>query len=305
MTRSVTNFAASVRARLSTEAKRRNTDFQLILQRYAAERFLYRMSVSQHRARFVLKGAMLFVLWDEATARPTRDLDLAGYWANDAESLAEAIREICSIVHDEDGLAYSLATMTVEPIRVADQYHGFRIQLDVLLAGAKIPFQIDVGFGDAVVPEPVDVDYPTLLNGVAPNVRAYPREVVIAEKLHAMVIHGEANSRYKDFYDLFVLSTRYAFSGETLASAIQATFLRRHAPNLEPWPMALTTAFYANARRSEQWMRYLQRTKLGADVPADFAIIGERIQTFLDPPLRAATRRHAFAATWPPGGPWQ
>lgn len=305
MTRSVTNFAASVRARLSTEAKRRNTDFQLILQRYAAERFLYRIGVSHHRHRFVLKGAMLFVLWDEATARPTRDLDLAGYWANDAESLAAVMREICSVAHDQDGLVYSLASMTVEPIRVADQYHGFRIQLDVVLAGAKIPFQIDIGFGDAIVPEPIDVDYPTLLGGVAPNVRAYPREAVIAEKLHAMVTHGEANSRYKDFYDVFVLSSRYAFSGATLGSAIHATFLRRQALKLDPWPVALTTVFYADIKRSEQWMRYLQRTKLGVDAPTGFVIIGERMQTFLEPPLRAATLGHGFTSMWPPGGSWQ
>jgi Nucleotidyl transferase AbiEii toxin, Type IV TA system len=154
------------------------------------------------------------------------------------------MREICAISHDQDGLAYSLATMTVEPIRVADQYHGFRILLDVLLAGAKIPFQIDIGFGDAIVPDPIDVNYPTLLDDVAPNIRTYPREAVIAEKLHAMVTHGEGNSRYKDFYDVFVLSTRCAFPGATLTSAIQATFTRRQTPKLDPWPVALTIAFY-------------------------------------------------------------
>jgi hypothetical protein len=261
MTRSVTNFAASVRERLLAQAKRRKIDFQLILQRYAAERFLYRIGASPHRERFILKGAMLFVLWDEATARPTRDLDLAGYWTNDAESLTQVLREICSVSHVQDGLEYLLATMTVEPIRTTDEYHGFQIQLDLLLAGARIPFQIDVGFGDAIVPGPIDVTYPTLLDDHAPNVRAYPREVVIAEKLHAMVAHGERNTRYKDFFDVFVLSARYAFAGAELFSAIRSTFARRKAPDLEPWPVALTTTFYANATRSEQWMRYLQRAK--------------------------------------------
>lgn len=305
MTRSVTNVAASVRARLYNEARRRNIDFQLMLQRYAAERFLYRIGVSPHRDCFVLKGAMLFVLWDEATARPTRDVDLAGYWENDADSLAEAMREICVIPHEQDGLEYSLATMTVEPIRVADAYHGFRIQIDVLLAGARIPFQVDVGFGDAIVPAPVDAIYPTLLDGEAPNIRAYPREAVIAEKLHAMVVHGEANSRYKDFLDVFVLSTRYAFAGATVASAIQATFARRKAPPLEPWPVALTRSFYAHAPRGEQWMRYTKRMNLGSDVPADFAIVGERMLAFLEPPLRSSTVDAEYAATWSPGGPWQ
>lgn len=116
---------------------------------------------------------------------------------------------------------------------------------------------------------------------------------------------GEANSRYKDFYDVFVLSSRYAFAGATLGSAIHATFLRRGASELDPWPVALTPVFYADTTRSEQWMRYLQRTKLGVDAPADFAVVGERMQTFLDPPLLSATRGHGFTATWPPGGSWQ
>jgi hypothetical protein len=248
---------------------------------------------------------MLFVLWDEATARPTRDLDLAGYWTNDAESLAQVMREICSVSHVPDGLDYLLATMAMAPIRTADEYHGFRIQLDLLLARARIPFQIDVGFGDAIVPGPVDVTYPTLLDSDAPSVRAYPREVVIAEKLHAMVAHGERNSRYKDFFDVFVLSERYPFAGSQLFAAIRSTFVRRKAPRLEPWPVALTTTFYANATRSEQWMRYLQRAKLGTSAPAEFGLVGERVMTFLEPPLRAMTIGHAYTAEWLPGGPWQ
>ncbi len=140
---------------------------------------------------------MLFVLWDAIALRPTRDLDLAGYWANDAESLEAVFRETCQVPYPRDGLEFVLETLELTPIRDAAEYHGFRITLDVRLAGAVIPFQVDVGFGDVIVPGPMDVVYPVLLDGASPHIRAYPREVVIAEKLHAMVVLADANSRFQ------------------------------------------------------------------------------------------------------------
>jgi len=300
----VTNFAASVRARLLAETRRRKGDFQLTLQRYAAERFLFRLGVSSHRSQFVLKGAMLFVLWDPNAIRPTRDLDLAGYWDDDADSLAALIGEICSVPFPTDGLDYAIDTLKVEPIRHAAEYHGFRVTLDVRLAGAVIPFQIDVGFGDAIVPEPIDVVYPVLLDAEPPSIRAYPREAVIAEKLHAMVVLGEANTRFKDFFDIFALSSRFAFAGETLVAAIKATFARRKSAVLSPWPIALTAAFYADASRSEQWLRYVRRSKL-QEAPANFAQVGERVRDFLEPPVHAIGDSQGSASAWPPGGPWR
>ncbi len=139
MTKPVTNLAASARARLLESTRRRQGDFQLTLQRYAIERFLFRLGSSAHRERFVLKGAMLFVLWSDETLRPTRDLDLAGYWANDAESLAAAFRDICSVPCPADGIEFLLSTMEVDPIREAARYHGFRIRMNARLAGAVIP----------------------------------------------------------------------------------------------------------------------------------------------------------------------
>ncbi len=304
MTRPLTNFGASVRARLLNLTRTRKGDFQLTLQRYVAERFLYRLGVSPHRDRFVLKGAMLFVLWDEAVLRPTRDLDLAGFWANDADSLGEAFREICAASCPSDGLEFAIETLDISPIRDAAEYHGFRLNLHVRLAGAVIPFQVDVGFGDMIVPEPIDVVYPVLLDGEAPRVRAYPREAALAEKLHAMVSLGEANSRFKDFFDVWVLSSRFSFGGERISAAIQATFSRRKAMTFSPWPEALSPAFYAEPGRSDQWMRYLKRTKL-TDAPSDFAAVGERVIAFLAPPLRAVANAASFGPAWPPGGPWR
>jgi hypothetical protein len=151
----------------------------------------------------------------------------------------------------------------------------------------------------------MDTAYPTLLDGEPPNIRAYPREAVVAEKLHAMVAHGERNTRYKDFFDIFALSARYPFAGATLASAITATFTRRKASKLEPWPVALTSGFYEDAARAEQWRRFLQRTKLGDEAPGDFALVGERMRAFLEAPLRATELGQVYMPAWPPGGPWQ
>ena len=303
MTKPVTDFAASARARLLIATNKRKGDFQLTLQRYCAERFLYRLGVSPYRDRFVLKGAMLFVLWDETAIRPTKDLDLAGYWENDAESLMAAFRAICSLPYLRDGLEFVLDSLETASIRDATEEHGFRITLDVRLAGAVIPFQVDVGFGDAIVPEPLDVIYPVLLDAEAPHIRAYPREAVIAEKLHAMVAFADVNSRYNDCFDAYALSCRFGFAGPILAAAISATFAGRKSATFSPWPVALTTAFYANAPRGEQWLRYLKRSKL-VEAPMHFGLVGERVCAFLDAPARAVSSGEDFGLNWPPGGPW-
>lgn len=304
MTKPPTDFGASARARLLALTRSRKGEFQLTLQRYAAERFLYRLGRSPYRGKFVLKGAMLFVLWDEATAiRSTRDLDLAGYWANDAASLGAAFREICTIADPTDGIAFDLDTFGIVPIRDAAEYHGFRITLDAKLAGAVIPFQVDVGFGDAIVPEPVDVLYPTLLEGEAPSVRAYPREAVIAEKFHAMVSLADANTRFKDFYDILALSSRFAFEGPVLVSSLAATFARRASTSFSPWPVALTGAFYADDARASQWQRFLKRGNLPQGLE-DFQQVGRALSAFLDGPVRALANGEPFTAKWPPQGPW-
>lgn len=304
MTKPVTNFPASARARLLEQTKKRKGDFQLTLQRYVAERFLYRMGASAFRDRFVLKGAMLFFLWDPMIIRPTRDLDLAGYWENDAPSLKAAFLEICSFPYPRDGLEFDFESISIEPIRDGAEYHGFRIRVNAILAAAVIPFQVDVGFGDAIVPAPVEIIYPVLLDMDAPRIRAYPREAAIAEKLHAMVSLAGANSRYKDFYDVLILSERFAFEGALLAASVSATFSRRRSLGFAPWPVALTPAFYSETARADQWLRYLNRSKL-MDAPQEFAEAGERVIAFLQPPARAVASGEAFESHWNPGGPWR
>jgi len=227
MRRPPRNLAASIHRRLLNGARERGDDLQFVAQRYAAERFLYRLGVSQHREQFVLKGALLFALWGGSAYRPTRDLDFTGYGDPEVEAVLDRIRQICTAPAPDDGMFFDAGTLRVEPIREEVEYGGVRVVFEARLSTAQIRMQLDVGFGNAIEPRAVEADYPTLLDAPAPRIRAYPHEAVVAEKLHAMVVLGERNSRYKDFYDLHVLARQFAFEGEHLTRAIAATFERR------------------------------------------------------------------------------
>jgi predicted nucleotidyltransferase component of viral defense system len=297
------NVAASVRARLLNRSRETGEDYQFLLQRYAAERFLYRLGQSPHRDRFVLKGAMLFALWGGSIYRPTRDLDFTGYGSNETEDVLASLREVCDIAVTEDGLAFHAATLTAEPIRDDTEYNGLRIRFLATLDSARIPMQVDIGFGNAIEPPAAEVEYPTILDAPAPLVRAYPHEAVVAEKLHAMVVLGERNSRYKDFYDIYVLARQFPFAGESLGRAIVATFERRRTLISPTIPTALTARFFGDISRAQQWRAYLTRNVLPG-APADFTTAGELIQAFLGPPWRALAEGREFTEAWPPAGPW-
>jgi predicted nucleotidyltransferase component of viral defense system len=211
--KSPTNVPASVRQRLLNLAGQTNQDFGLLLTKYALERLLYRLSVSNHRDDFVLKGALLFQLWTSEPCRPTRDLDLLGQGDGSTERYRTIFTKLCSQEVEDDGLTFLSDTIRVEKIRDEEDYEGVRVLLTAHLANARIPLQIDVGFGDVISPGPVELEYPTLLPFPAPKLRAYSKESVVAEKFEAMVKLGMANSRMKDFYDLWVMARRFEFRG--------------------------------------------------------------------------------------------
>lgn len=298
------NIPASIRARLLAGAKERKEDFNLTLQRYAAERFLFRLGASRHRETFVLKGAMLFALWGGSLYRPTRDIDLAGYTQNDASTLIRIVQEICAVPCPEDGLEFTAETVSAEPIRDEGEYHGFRVRLQAMLEAARINLQIDIGFGDAIQPPPKDVNYPVLLDAPAPHIRAYPHETVVAEKYHAMVRLGQGNTRFKDYYDLYVLANQFAFDGQQLAGAVAATFERRRTAITSVQSTALSTGFFNVETRSAQWRTYLDRNGLPG-APADFAVVGQTITAFLSPVSNAIATGQDFESSWEMGGPWR
>lgn len=304
MRRQPANIPASIRDRLLARAREKGEDFQLVLQRYAAERFLFRLGESEFRDQFVLKGAMLFSLWGGSMYRATRDLDFTGFGPDDTGWLMETIRTICIIPCPSDGIEFMPDSIQAEPIRDESEYHGFCVRFQARLGVARIPLQVDVGFGNAIVPGAEDTDYPVLLNGLKPNIRAYPREAVVAEKVHTIVVYGTINSRMKDFYDLYVLADRFAFDGNTLSQAIEATFNRRSTPMPDALPVGLSPAFYADAVRAGQWRGYLQRNSLSS-APLDFDRVGETLRAFLGPVLWSALGDNAFKGSWQPGGPWR
>lgn len=297
MAREVRNIGASVRARLLHRARAERSDFQILLTRYALERLLYRLSVSAHRDRFILKGAMLFVTWVAAPFRPTRDLDLLGSGDNGAEAIAETFRVICAQPVADDGVIFDVAALEAAPIREELEYGGVRVRTIATIAGARIPIQVDIGFGDAITPAPVEIDYPALLDAPAPHLRAYPVETVVAEKFEAVVTLGMANSRLKDFYDLWLIAQTFEFRKSILVDAVRRTFERRGTALPADVPVGLTDDFAA--AKVSQWQTFLGRERMAA-VPNAFADIIADLRLFLIP--LASTPQGEW--TWPPRGPW-
>ena len=303
MSRPPRNLAASIHRRLLNGARERGEDPQFILQRYAAERFLYRLGESPHREQFVLKGAMLFALWGGSVYRPTRDLDFTGYGSDEIGAVLSRIGDVCSAAVPDDGMYFDGTTLRAETIREEAEYAGIRIVFEAKLGKAKVRMQVDVGFGNAIEPGATDADYPTLLDAPTPHIRAYPHEAVVAEKLHAMVVLGERNSRYKDFYDLHVLARQFPFTGDSLARAIAATFERRRTTIDGALPAVLAPRFYADDARGEQWRAYLTSRALPG-APANFVGVGEVLQAFLGPVWSALAAGDTFTDRWKPAGPW-
>jgi predicted nucleotidyltransferase component of viral defense system len=297
MSREVRNIGASVRARLLARARTENTDYQILLTRYALERLLYRLSVSSHRERFILKGAMLFVTWLKDPFRPTRDLDLLGYGANDAESIANTFKAICEVKVSNDGITFEIEGLTADPIRGELEYGGVRVQTQAIIDGARIPIQIDIGFGDIITPGPIEIAYPVLLDYPAPHLRAYPVATVVAEKFNAIVVLGIANSRLKDFYDLWLISRIFEFDGAEISAAVQRTFKRRDTPIPADVPTGLT-GLYAE-EWGTQWKAFLRREHMNA-APDDLTQVLEDLRSFLVP----LTTSLGANLHWHAGGPW-
>ncbi|MGH8770612.1 MAG: nucleotidyl transferase AbiEii/AbiGii toxin family protein [Burkholderiales bacterium] len=279
------DLAASVQARLLARAKDRREDFNLILTRYAVERFLFRLSISEAYDQFWLKGALLFDLWFSVPHRPTRDADFLGVGQWDVDTLATTMRGICRL-HVEDGMVFVPDSVRVEEIREDARYGGLRVRLVGLLGKARVTVQLDVGFGDAVTPGPEEIEYPVLLEDQpAPRLRAYPRATVAAEKIEAIVSLGMANSRMKDYFDLRALAKEGAIDSGALTEAIAATFNRRKTALSVETPLGLSGEFAGDAKKRAQWSAFLRKNKI--DAP-DFSEVVAEINSFAAEALRAA-----------------
>lgn len=304
MTRVVEGLPVPVQVRLARRARATGLDPNLVLARFAIERFLYRLSRSPHAERFILKGALLMLVWLGEMIRPTRDGDLLGFGDLSEQSLAGILGEVCAVAVEPDGLEFLPASIRVVAIRPENAYGGMRATLDARLGKARLRVQLDVGLGDAVTPEPEWLEYPSLLEFPRPRLRAYWPETTIAEKLHAMVVLGEANSRMRDFFDIFALAEWRHFEGRLLAESVRATFERRSTPISETLPLALTPAFAALRNKQVQWQGFLRKNGLSS-APVEFGEVVARLAEFLTPVIAAARRNASFGDTWRPGGPWK
>jgi hypothetical protein len=284
-------------------SRARGEPFQSVLTRYAMERLLYRFSRSQAADRYLLKGALLFQIWSDQPHRATKDIDLLGFGAPSVQGQADLFRSLCSLVVPEDGMEFLAETVTAAEIREDNIYGGVRVRLTACLETARIPMQIDVGFGDAITPPATTADFPVMLDFPAPRLRIYPPETTIAEKLHALVVLDIGNSRMKDFFDLYTLGRQFPFSAERLGGAIAATFETRATPLPHDIPIGMTYAFAQDEMKDAQWCAFLGRQRIAAK-DLQLASVISFIAGFLWPIMCAVRDRSSWDGEWLPGGPW-
>lgn len=296
------NLSSSVHQRLLNLRDESNQGFNLLLTRYALERLLYRISKSEYANQFILKGALLFVVWKWGSYRPTQDMDLLGYGGSSFGSVKDLFQKICLVDVEPDGLQFDSESITVKEIRENQEYESQRIHMVANLGNARIKLQIDMGFGDVITPSAQVIDYPVLLDFPKPHIRVYPPETVIAEKLQAMVILGMQNSRMKDYYDLWQLAQHFTFEGNTLTVAISATFSHRQTDIPTDFPVGLTDVFAEDVQKTTQWQAFLSR--ISVDNRTKFKEIVDDLRAFLGPPLFAARRNESLQKSWNDGGPW-
>jgi predicted nucleotidyltransferase component of viral defense system len=300
--RKVTHIATSVRQRLLNEARATDRPFNELLQYFAMERFLYRLSRSPHGEKFVLKGALMLAIWEVSLTRPTKDIDLLGHVANDIDRIVSVVKEVCVQEVQPDGLDFDQDSVRGERITEEAEYEGVRVRFHGKLGTATVTMQLDVGFGDVVVPAPVKTNYPTILDLPVPRIRGYTRESLIAEKFHTMVRRGLVNSRMRDFFDVWILSRQFDFDGEVLAAAVRETFARR---NLEvaARPVALTAEFAADTAKATQWRGFLRKSRLEG-VPDELTDVVMAIAVFLGSVAEVLHEGGEFVGRWKAPGPW-
>jgi len=305
VTKPVTNVAASVGQRLRNLARDRNEDFALVLTKFALERLLFRISQSKHSKVFTLKGALLFGLWTQQQYRPTRDADFLARGESAPERLAGIFKEICETTVTDDGLRFDAESVTAERIAEDAIYQGVRVRFAGYLEKARIPVQVDIGFGDVITPPAEAADFPTLLDFPAPNLLIYSKESVVAEKFEAMVTLGIANSRMKDFYDVRSLCRGFAFNGPLLSAAVLNTFARRQTKlPTEKRPLVFTSEFYDDESKKKQWGGFCNKNKRYI-APISLEHVCLSIGEFLIPMIEALKRNERLEQEWPVGGPWK
>ncbi len=292
------NVAASIRQRLLNKAKETSRPFNELLQYYALERYLYRLSISKYATNFILKGALLFAVWRQSQIRSTVDIDLLGKISNEPEAIISVFQHICKVKVENDGIRFDDSSVTAEQITVDADYQGVRVQLYGYLGTARIRVQVDIGFSDVITPGPERYDYPSILDLSKPQLNCYNKETMIAEKLHAMVKLDILNSRMKDIYDIWILSRRFEFNGARLQKSIINTFKRR-GTGVTDNISVFTERYFQNEEKLQQWRGFVRKSKV-SDVSKDLSYIAGEIKIFIQPVLASIIHNVDYKKTWNP-----
>jgi len=302
--REIKNIAASIHARLLNLAKDSGKPFQEILQYYAIERFLYRISQTKYCNKFVLKGGLIIYAQSYLLRRPTKDIDFRGYITNSAEDLRKIIEEMCVYPVSEDGIIFHEETIQIEATLPNAEYQGSQVTFTATLGNAKIPIQIDINFTDLITPKARNLSFPILLKEMEmPILLGYPPESIISEKFQAMIRLVDINSRWKDFYDIWLLCNQIEFQGSVLQQAISTTFRQRETQIPSSLPIALSDEFAT--QRQKQWQTFLTKNRLYDKEFASFGKVVEILRTFLMPPVKAIVAQTTFMKSWKPGQGWE
>lgn len=284
MSESLKNVPASIYAKLANKAKKENKPFGEILQHYGMERFLYRLSQTRYSENFILKGGLVFTFWNIPLRRPTRDMDFLGSIENSKETIYEVLKTAIAISSPEDGVVFDISNAKIEEKQVDADRVGVRITFSGYLGRAEIPMQIDIGFSDELSSPIMNRHYPTLLEGIAnPLLNGYPPESVVAEKFHAMQKFVERPSRWKDYYDIWLISKSFEFNNEVLQEAIITTFNRRTTEIPKTRPLSLSIDFVNNY--DLEWKRFMNKNDLESREISDLPRTTELIWNFLSYPL--------------------
>jgi hypothetical protein len=320
MARNIKDISASVHQRLLNKSKESSRTFNELLQHFAIERFIYRLSKSPYADKFILKGALMFSAWSGPGSRPTMDIDLLGRISNSLEVISATMKDVCGMDVETDGMSFNAETVATARIAEDAEYEGVRVRIQGGLGNARVSLQIDIGFGDVIVPAPGKVAYPALLDFPAPELNGYTMESTIAEKFQTMVKLGVLNSRMKDFYDIWMLAHTFDFMGETLAEAVEKTFENRNTP-ITTTPTVFDPSFVMDRDKKVQWrgfclsprislplrsLRTLREADLAAftgtafpEIAAPAASLRARNDTVLQPEFQVSGFSHPFHPLYP------
>lgn len=292
-------IAQSIKDRLMRRVHEDRLNFNQVFTLFALERLLYRVGASPYARQFILKGGLMMRASGAPIARPTRDADLEGFIDSNPQAIAMVFREIARILCPEDGMAFDPDRVIAEAIQLDSEYGGVRVAVPGRFGSARFSVQVDIGFGDAITPEPLPLAYPRWLDNLpGPQLLGYPLETTIAEKYETIFRRREANSRMKDLYDLWLLATSRPFEGNVLQAAIFNTFQRRSRP-FEASPDSLYRAIAETPSRIANWSAF-KRTLPGNTAPVELPEVYTVIEKFLDPIMQECLAGTSFEGRWDP-----